>query len=234
MACTARNILRHGDPGINRSKARVVKTTAAAFGPLANCPAAENACRQAVQRTGMQKHNLIETCIEQLLFRSRWVLAPFYIGLVAALVMLLAAFFAELIHALPSALQWNEVNSQQIILATLEMIDLSLAGNLVVIVIFSGYENFVSKITTKDTDDRPDWMGTLDFSGLKMKLIASVVAISVIQMLRVFMTLADGQQALDVPRMRLMLILHLTFVVSGVLFAVMDWIRCHAEKPHGS
>jgi uncharacterized protein (TIGR00645 family) len=204
------------------------------FGPLANCPAAGNACRQAIQRTGMPKHNLIETCIEQLLFRSRWILAPFYIGLVAALIMLLGAFFAELIHALPSALQWNEVNSQQIILATLEMIDLSLAGNLVVIVIFSGYENFVSKITTKDTDDRPDWMGTLDFSGLKMKLIASVVAISVIQMLRVFMTLADGQQALDVPRMRLMLILHLTFVVSGVLFAVMDWIRCHAEKPHGS
>jgi len=63
-----------------------------------------------------------------------------------------------------------------------------------------------------------------------MKLIASVVAISVIQMLRVFMTLTDGQQVLDVPRLRLMLILHLTFVVSGVLFAVMDWIRCHAAK----
>ena len=111
------------------------------------------------------------------------------------------------------------------------MIDLSLAANLVVIVIFSGYENFVSKINTQDADDRPDWMGTLDFSGLKMKLIASVVAISVIQMLRVFMELADSHQALDLQRARLMLILHVTFVLSGVLFAVMDWIRCQAEKP---
>jgi uncharacterized protein (TIGR00645 family) len=181
----------------------------------------------------MPKHNFIETCIEQLLFRSRWVLAPFYIGMVGALVMLLIAFFAELIHVLPSAVRWDGVNSQQIILATLEMIDLSLAGNLVVIVIFSGYENFVSKINTQDASDRPDWMGTLDFSGLKMKLIASVVAISVIQMLRVFMAMADGDQPLDVPRLRLMLILHLTFVVSGVLFAVMDWIRSAAEKATG-
>lgn len=178
----------------------------------------------------MQKHNLLQTCIEQLLYRSRWLLAPFYIGMVAALIMLLAAFFAELIHVLPTAFRWDAVNSQQIILATLEMIDLSLAGNLVVIVIFSGYENFVSRIDAQDGGDRPDWMGTLDFSGLKMKLIASVVAISVIQMLRVFMALADGHAVLDVPRMRLMLILHLTFVVSGVLFAIMDWIRCHAEK----
>lgn len=179
----------------------------------------------------MPKRNLIETCIEQLLFRSRWLLAPFYVGMVAALVMLLVAFFGELIHVLPSALQWKEVHSQQIVLAVLEMIDLSLAANLVVIVILSGYENFVSKIDTRDSDERPAWMGTLDFSGLKMKLIASVVAISVIQMLRVFMALADGQQPLDVPRLRLMLILHLTFVVSGVLFAAMDWIVCHGEKP---
>jgi uncharacterized protein (TIGR00645 family) len=178
----------------------------------------------------MQKHSQIEAGIEQLLFRSRWLLAPFYIGMVAALVMLLAAFYSELIHVLLSMVQSQMVNSEQVILATLQMIDLSLAGNLVVIVIFSGYENFVSKINTQNAKDRPDWMGTLDFSGLKMKLIASVVAISVIQMLRVFMELADNQQALDLQRARLMLILHVTFVLSGVLFAVMDWIRCQAEK----
>jgi uncharacterized protein (TIGR00645 family) len=178
----------------------------------------------------MDKQNQLETGIGLILFRSRWLLAPFYIGMVAALIMLLVAFFAELIHILPGVMRFEEVRSEQIILAVLEMIDLSLVGNLVVIVILSGYENFVSRIDTQGSEDRPDWMGTLDFSGLKMKLIASVVAISVIQMLRVFMTLTDGQQVLDVPRLRLMLILHLTFVVSGVLFAVMDWIRCHAEK----
>jgi len=183
------------------------------------------------KRIDMHKQSQLETGIGLLLFRSRWLLAPFYIGMVAALVMLLVAFFSELIHVLPGVVRLEDVRSAQVILATLEMIDLSLVGNLVVIVIFSGYENFVSKISTRVDDDRPEWMGTLDFSGLKMKLIASVVAISVIQMLRVFMAMADGDQPLDVPRLRLMLILHLAFVASGVLFALMDWIRCHAEKP---
>jgi uncharacterized protein (TIGR00645 family) len=179
---------------------------------------------------GIHKHNQLETGIGLLLFRSRWLLAPFYIGMVAALVVLLAAFFSELIHLLPGVARLDEVRSEQVIPAVLEMIDLSLVGNLVVIMIFSGYENFVSKISAQVGEDRPDWMGTVDFSGLKMKLIASVVAISAIQMLRVFMAIADGHEALDVPRLRLMLILHLTFVLSGVLFAVMDWVRCHAEK----
>jgi uncharacterized protein (TIGR00645 family) len=178
----------------------------------------------------MHKNSQLETGIGLILFRSRWLLAPFYLGMIVALAMLLVAFFSELIHVLPGVVRLEEVRSEQIILAVLEMIDLSLVANLVVIVIFSGYENFVSKIDARDTGDRPDWMGTLDFSGLKMKLIASVVAISVIQMLRVFMAMADGHQPLDVPRLRLMLILHLTFVLSGVLFAVMDWIRCHVEK----
>ena len=178
----------------------------------------------------MQKHNRIETGIESTLFKSRWVLAPFYLGMIAALVMLLFAFFGLLIHALPDALQLRHVRSEQVILVTLELIDLSLAGNLVVIVIFSGYENFVSKINTQNADDRPDWMGTLDFSGLKMKLIGSIVAISAIQLLRIFMSLTDINVPLDVERLRLMVILHVVFVGSGVLFAIMDWVRCCTEK----
>jgi uncharacterized protein (TIGR00645 family) len=103
----------------------------------------------------------------------------------------------------------------------------------VVIVIFSGYENFVSKINTENAEDRPSWMGTLDFSGLKMKLIGSIVAISAISLLRAFMTLTEAGTPLDEPRLRWMLMLHLTFVVSGVLFAAMDWVGNRAEKPSG-
>jgi uncharacterized protein (TIGR00645 family) len=124
-----------------------------------------------------------------------------------------------------------EVDPEQVILAVLGMIDLSLAGNLVVIVIFSGYENFVSKINTDNAEDRPSWMGTLDFSGLKMKLIGSIVAISAISLLRAFMTLTEHDSALDEPRLRWMLILHLAFVFSGLLFAMMDWVGNRAEKP---
>ena len=105
--------------------------------------------------------------------------------------MLLAAFVAELIHAFPAAMNLSDVDPEKVILAVLGMIDLSLAGNLVVIVIFSGYENFVSKINTENAEDRPSWMGTLDFSGLKMKLIGSIVAISAISLLRAFMSLSE-------------------------------------------
>ena len=179
----------------------------------------------------MHQRNLIETVLEQALFKSRWLLAPLYLGLVLSLAMLLAAFVAELLHAVPNAMRLNEVDPEQVILDTLGLIYLSLAGNLVVIVIFSGYENFVSKINTENAEDRPSWMGTLDFSGLKMKLIGSIVAISAISLLRAFMTLTEEGAPLDEPRLRWMLLLHLTFVVSGLLFATMDWIGNRAEKP---
>ncbi|HWU55205.1 MAG TPA: TIGR00645 family protein [Rhizomicrobium sp.] len=177
----------------------------------------------------MHQRNLFETVLEQALFKSRWLLAPFYLGMVASLLMLLAAFVAELLHAFPHAMDLSTVDPEQVILAVLGMIDLSLAGNLVVIVIFSGYENFVSKINTENAEDRPSWMGTLDFSGLKMKLIGSIVAISAISLLRAFMTLTGNEGPLDERRLRWMLILHLAFVVSGLLFAAMDWVANRAE-----
>jgi uncharacterized protein (TIGR00645 family) len=179
----------------------------------------------------MHRRNLLEKTMEHILFQSRWLLAPFYLGMVASLVMLLAAFVAELIHAFPEAMNLSSARPEHVILAVLGMIDLSLAGNLVVIVIFSGYENFVSKIHTENAEDRPSWMGTLDFSGLKMKLIGSIVAISAISLLRVFMTLTEADVPLDEPRLLWMVLLHLTFVVSGLLFAAMDYVGNRAEKP---
>ena len=179
----------------------------------------------------MHNRNPVEKLIEGILFQSRWLLAPFYLGLVLSLVLLLAAFLGELVHALPQALDITHVDPEKVILAVLGLIDLSLAGNLVVIVIFSGYENFVSKINTENHEDRPDWMGTLDFSGLKMKLIGSIVAISAISLLRAFMTLSEADAPIDEGRLRWMLFLHLTFVASGLLFAVMDYIGNRAEKP---
>jgi uncharacterized protein (TIGR00645 family) len=106
--------------------------------------------------------------LERTLFSSRWLLAPFYLGLVLALVMLLIVFVREIIHEIPLVLS---MSPEQGILVALSLIDLSLAANLLLIVIFSGYENFVSKLHAAEGEDRPDWMGTVDFSGLKMKLI---------------------------------------------------------------
>ena len=169
----------------------------------------------------------LEDILEQALFRSRWLMAPFYVGLVLALALLLVVFVRELINGVPEAI----TSPEHAILLVLTLIDLSLAGNLIVIVTFSGYENFVSKIDTRGHVDRPSWMGTIDFSGMKIKLIASIVAISAISLLRAFMRLAggaeDGQPVGDAPdqmTMAWMVGLHLTFVVSGVLFALMDWL----------
>lgn len=169
----------------------------------------------------MRMRNTGEKILESVLFNSRWILAPVYIGLVISLLMLLTAFVTEIIHTVPHLIG---MKTEVVILTVLSLIDLSLALNLVLIVMFSGYENFVSRIDTGDSEDRPQWMGTLDFSGMKMKLIGSIVAISAISLLRAFMTLTSGDTPLDEARLRWMVILHLTFIASGVLFAAMDWI----------
>lgn len=170
---------------------------------------------------------VFESAIETVLFNSRWLLAPFYIGLIAALVMLLISFVRQLVAAVPRAMS---MGTEDVILAVLSLIDMSLAANLVLIVIFSGYENFVSKINTGDSEDRPSWMGTLDFSGLKMKLIGSIVAISAISLLRAFMDVTRPNAVLDNAKLAWLVGLHLTFIISGVLFALMDWLASLTEK----
>jgi uncharacterized protein (TIGR00645 family) len=168
-----------------------------------------------------------ERWLEGGLFASRWLMAPFYVGLVIALAALIVVFVQELAHELPLVL---EMKPEGAILLALSLIDLSLAGNLVLIVIFSGYENFVSKIDVGAHEDRPDWMGTVDFSGLKLKLIASIVAISGIALLKAFLTLTEPEATLDQPRLMWLVAIHLTFVVSGVLLATMDWISGKSAK----
>lgn len=174
-----------------------------------------------------RESTLFENILEGGLFKSRWLLAPFYVGLVVALGMLLFEFVLELWHSLQGIVS---LDAEKMILTVLTLIDLSLAGNLVLIVVFSGYENFVSKIDTGDSEDRPAWMGTLDFSGLKMKLIGSIVAISVISLLRAFVTLTEPRVPLDERKMFWLIMLHLTFLASGVMFALMDWLATLSEE----
>jgi uncharacterized protein (TIGR00645 family) len=163
-----------------------------------------------------------ERWLERGLFASRWLMAPFYVGLAIGLAALLVVFVQELAHEVVAVVQSGKADDA--IVMALSLIDLSLAGNLLLIVIFSGYENFVSKIDVGDHLDRPEWMGTLDFSGLKMKLIASIVAISAVALLRSFMALAEEGAEPDMAKLGWMVGLHLTFVVSGVLMALMDWL----------
>ncbi|MEY4241507.1 MAG: TIGR00645 family protein [bacterium] len=168
----------------------------------------------------------IETRFERGLFASRWLMAPMYLGLIVSLAMLVTVFIRELIHYAPQAFT---MTSEQVILVVLTLIDLSLAGNLLLIVLFSGYENFVSKLDIDDAVDRPPWMGTVDFSGLKMKLIASIVAISGIHLLKRFMEIGETSAPLNEPQLMWLVIIHLTFVASGVLLALMDWLTAQTK-----
>jgi uncharacterized protein (TIGR00645 family) len=169
----------------------------------------------------------LESAVEQLLFSSRWLLAPFYLGMIVALAVVLVVFmrelYTELIHV-------KTMDAEGSILLSLSLIDLSLTGNLLLIVMFSGYENFVSKIHVGEHEDRPEWMGTVDFSGLKLKLIASIVAISGIALLRAFLPLGDAGAPVESRRIAWMVGIHLTFVVSGVLLALMDWITSKTDQ----
>lgn len=173
--------------------------------------------------SGSKTANAVEHFIESVIYLSRWLMAPVYLGLIAALAILIVTFFRELVLTAPNIWSMDETD---VILLVLTLVDLSLAGNLVLIILFSGYENFVSKMDTAQMDrDRPEWMGTLDFSGLKIKLIASIVAISGIHLLKVFMNIGDYSES----ELLWYVVIHLTFVLSGVMFAAMDWIE---DKAH--
>jgi len=183
-----------------------------------------------------RRNNPLEAVLEYLIFNSRWLLVPLYLGLVGVIVVIGVVFFRELMAEAVSAMTGT---ADHAVLLVLDLIDLTLAANLVIIVTFSGYENFVSKIDTGDSPDRPSWMGKVDFSGLKIRVIASIVAISAIALLKSFMELAeqgDGAQAHPVDNIRLgwMVGIHLTFIISGVLLALMDYLAARAEAlEHG-
>lgn len=172
--------------------------------------------------------NPVERFVERFIFSSRWLLAPFYMGLVVALVVLLFKSLQELVHFVSHAYTATEAET---ILGVLTLVDLAFTGSLIVIVVFSGYENFVSEIETDGTEKWPEWMSKIDFTGLKLKLMSSIVAISAIQLLKVFMNLpktSDREIAWAVG-------LHVVFVVSGLMFALTDRIgeQAHAQAPSG-
>ena len=163
--------------------------------------------------------------IEVTLFRARFLLAPLYLGLVGALILLCWRFIVEFYYIVQHI---GEATAQTFTLELLALLDLTLLANLILMVIFAGYENFVSRIdVAAESKDRPHWMGTIDFSGLKIKLIGSLVAISVIELLKDFIELAGQDDVGGGTKWRI--VIHLTFVASGVLFALMDWIADKRE-----
>jgi uncharacterized protein (TIGR00645 family) len=169
----------------------------------------------------------IEHTMEATIYKSRWLLAPFYLGLVLGVVLLLIKFAQELWHLGTHVISATEAD---VIVGILALVDMSLVGSLLLMIIFSGYEIFISKIDTGESKDRPDWMGKVDFSGLKLKVIGAIVAISAIDLLKSFMDIHEEMGDSDIDSLKWKVIVHMTFVVSGVLFAVMDKIAGDTKK----
>ena len=166
----------------------------------------------------------MEKGFEKILYASRWLLAPIYLGLSLGLLMLGIKFFQEVIHVFPTLLAIAE---KDLVLLILSLVDIALIGGLIVMVMFSGYENFVSQLNIGDNTEKLSWLGTLDSGSLKQKVAASIVAISSIHLLQKFMNL-DGTGS---PDPFWFVIIHLTFVVSALGMAWVDKIN---KDSHGT
>ena len=162
----------------------------------------------------------MERTLETLLYSSRWLLAPIYLGLSLALLALGIKFFEEVLHVLPAILETSEAD---LVLIALSLVDIALVGGLIVMVMLSGYENFVSAIDVKEGSDKLDWLGKLDAGSLKQKVAASIVAISSIHLLKAFMNAPH----IDNDKLMWYVIIHMTFVLSALGMALVDRLNRH-------
>ncbi|MDC0611482.1 TIGR00645 family protein [Vibrio sp.] len=159
----------------------------------------------------------MEKWIEKILYSARWIMAPMYLGLSLVLIVLTIKFFQEVYHALSMVFTASETD---LVLISLSLIDISLVGGLIIMVMFSGYENFVSKIDVEEDGEKLVWLGKLDTGSLKNKVAASIVAISSIHLLKVFMNI----QNIADDKIKWYLLLHITFVLSAFVMGYLDKI----------
>ncbi len=162
----------------------------------------------------------MERLIEKAMYTARWLLAPIYFGLAFALLALAIKFFQEVFHIMPAVFALSEAD---LILKLLSLIDMALVGGLLVMVMLSGYENFVSRLDVAEGEEKLDWLGKIDSGSLKMKVAASIVAISSIHLLRMFM---DAQQ-IAAEKLMWYVIIHLTFVFSAFAMGYLDKLTKH-------
>ena len=163
---------------------------------------------------------MIERIAEKFLYASRWLLAPIYLGLSFGLLILGIKFFQEIIHVIPVIFETKETD---IVLLILSLIDISLVGGLIVMVMLSGYENFVSTIDLDEGSEKLSWLGKMDAGSLKQKVAASIVAISSIHLLKAFM----NAESIENDKLMWYVIIHLTFVLSAIVMAYVDSINRH-------
>ncbi len=163
---------------------------------------------------------MLEKIIERALYSTRWLLAPIYLGLSLALLALGIKFFTELLHVLPNIFSVSEMD---LVLLVLSLVDISLVAGLIIMVMFSGYENFVSQLDLDENADKLNWLGKLDTGSLKNKVAASIVAISSIHLLKIFMNAPQ----IDNDKLLWYVVIHITFVLSAFAMGILDKVTRH-------
>ena len=160
--------------------------------------------------------------LPRLVFASRWLQLPLYLGLIVAQCVYVVQFLQELWHLVTHALAFDE---QAIMLAVLGLIDVVMISNLLIMVIVGGYETFVSRLGLEGHPDQPEWLSHVDAGLLKVKLAMAIVGISSIHLLRGFIEAGLLGQPLAQITDRALLwqtVIHIVFVVSAIGVAVVD------------
>jgi uncharacterized protein (TIGR00645 family) len=173
------------------------------------------------------KHHL--GILAQLIFGSRWLQLPLYVGLIVAQAVYVLLFLKELWHL---AVHWFDVTEQQIMLTVLGLIDVVMISNLLVMVIVGGYETFVSRLNLRGHPDEPEWLSHVNASALKIKLAMAIIGISSISLLRTFIEAGNlGSERTGYTETGVMwqVLIHITFVLSAIGIA---WVDRLSESPN--
>jgi len=165
----------------------------------------------------------MERLVEGLIYRARWLLAPIYLGLSLAILALGTKFFIELLHLMTDIISMSEAD---MILIVLSLVDIAMVGGLLLMVMMSGYENFVSRLDIPEGEEKLSWLGTMDSSSLKAKIAASIVAISSIHLLKKFM----AAENIDNDKLMWYVLIHITFVISAFAMGLLDTLSERARR----
>ena len=168
------------------------------------------------------KKTVVLRPLPALIFSSRWLQLPLYLGLIVAQVFYVVLFLKELSHLVMEGLHFTE---EQIMLLVLGLIDVVMISNLLLMVIVGGYETFVSRLDLQGHPDEPEWLSHVNASVLKIKLAMAIIGISSIHLLRTFIEaggLASGKTGYTETGVMWQTIIHTVFILSAVGIAYVD------------
>ena len=170
-----------------------------------------------MEQKAVKPRNAALAVMGQMIFWSRWLQAPLYVGLIVAQCVYVYLFMVELSHLVTGA---NKLGETGIMLMVLGLIDVVMIANLLIMVIIGGYETFVSRLNIKEHPDQPEWLSHVNAATMKIKLAMALIGISSIHLLKTFIN-AENMSPVTI---KWQVIIHVTFLLSAIAMAYTDRI----------